>query len=229
VLGLFGPEVVQFFEMSGSSLTFFCTRTKKPGADVKVRVMLVDYKVNRVDIPLKVVSTQSCGRGQLCVGTIEMSNEHLRQLEDLLYSYAVRANLAEEARRSPRLALGLKAMSRDIPGYNCVTIDFSRNGVLLNIHGPVEQGQIIQFNVDTEMSSLPSLSLQGRVIFCRENGRTRGYQAAIDLTGLSDEQQETLDYFLEAQTERMSGNLMQRQLGDGGPVITPTEEASGAE
>lgn len=224
LLGLFGPEVVQFFEMNGPSLTFFCTRTKKPGAEVKVRVMLVDYKVNRVDIPLKVVSTQPCGRGQLCVGTIEMSDEHLRQLEDLLYSYAVRANLAEEARRSPRLALGLKAMSRDIPGYNCVTIDFSRNGVLLNCHGPLEQGQLIQFNVDTEMHSLPSLSLQGRVIFCRENGRNRGYQVAIDLAGLSDEQQEALDYFLEAQTERMSGNLMQRQIGDAGSLITIPEQ-----
>src|SRR4051812_44073653 len=100
--------------MTGPLLTFFSSRPKKPQTSVKVRLSLVDYKVNRVDVPLEVVSCQPVtgSKGYLCVGSIAMSEEHLRQLENLFYSYAVRPDLGEAARRSPRLAASLKTIGR---------------------------------------------------------------------------------------------------------------------
>ncbi|MBS2036481.1 PilZ domain-containing protein [bacterium] len=224
---LFGPEQVQFFHMSGSILTVFSTRPKKATGNLKVRVALVGYKVNQVDIPLQLLSFEPCGKGQLCVGHIDMGPEHLQQLEDLLYSYAPRPDLGEEARRSARLATGFKAVSRDLEGYNCVSVDLSRHGVLLNCHGPVDPGRIIQLTIETEMASQPRLNLRGRVVICRDNDRARGYQVAIDFAGMSDLENEALEQFQQALEARSRGNLMQRQLGDGGEIARFAQEESG--
>ncbi|MBN9416978.1 MAG: PilZ domain-containing protein [Candidatus Eremiobacteraeota bacterium] len=222
MLKLFGPEIVQFFSMSGSTLIFYSAKAKKSEGELKVRISLVDYKVNRVDIPLSLLSREAVGKGFLCVGLLDMAEEHLRQLEDLLYSYAVRADLGEAARRSPRVTTGLKAVSREISGYNCVTIDISSHGVLLNCHGSLEPGQILNLTLETDMASTPTLSVRGRVLTCRENGRNRGYQVAVDYAGMSTEQTEAIEQYLRTLAGRAQGNLMQRQIADG--EVTALEE-----
>lgn len=221
MLKLFGPEVVQFFSMTGSTLIFYSSKVKKTESEVKIRIPLVDYKVNRVDIPLTVLSREPVAKGNLCVGLLDMADEHLRQLEDLLYSYATRADLGEASRRSPRLTTGLKAVSREITGYNCVTIDISNHGLLLNCHNELQQGEVIHLNVETDLTSTPSLALRGRVLHCRENGRNRGYQVSLDYAGMSGEQHEMLDGFLRTLSNRLQGNLMQRQIGDGDVTSAP--------
>ena len=218
MLGLFGPEVVQFIEMSGPRLTFLSTRAKKPGTAMKVRLNLVGYKTNRVDIPLNVVSSQPSagGKGHLCVGSLEMAEEHLYQLEDLLYSYGVRPDLGEAARRSPRLTISLKTVSRDLPGYNCVTVDISRHGVRLSIHGSVRQGALVNLAMDTDIAGVQTMNLCGRVVWCRENpGKGKGHQLGVDFVGLTSTQCETLEYYSKMVAGRNRGDVMHRQIADG--------------
>lgn len=218
MLGLFGPEVVQFIEMSGSRLTFLSSRAKKPGTAVKVRMTLVGYKTNRVDIPLNVVNCQpgAGGKGHLCVGALEMAEEHLYQLEDLLYSYAVRPDQGEAARRSPRLTISLKTVSRDLPGYNCVTVDISRHGVRLSCHGSVRQGALVNLAMETDLAGVQNMTLCGRVVWCREvGGKSKGHQLGVDFVGLTSVQMETLEYFTKMVAGRNRGDVMHRQIADG--------------
>lgn len=223
MLGLFGPEVVSFFAMSGSSLFFYSTRAKKPDTDTKVRVPLVGYKVNRVDIPLRILASQPTGKGHLCEGWVDMSPEHLRQLEDLLYSSGERADLGETARRSPRIPTGLKASGRDLPGYNGVAADISQHGILLNCHGELHRGQPLEFSLETDMSSLPSFGLKGRVIWCHDKGKSRGYQVGIDFQGMSRDQTDILNGYVRNLLAGQSANMLQRQIGDGQFTSEPGE------
>jgi len=218
VLGLFGPEVVQFMEMSGPRVTFLSARPKKLGIELKVRMSLVGYKTNRVDMPLNLVSCQPSvgGKGHICVGSLDMAEEHLYQLEDLLYSYAVRPDLGEAARRSPRLTISLKTVSRDLPGYNCVTVDISRHGVRLSCHGSVRQGALVNLAMDTDVAGVQTMNVCGRVVWCRENpSKGKGYQLGVDFVGLTSTQSETLEYYTKLVAGRNRGDVMHRQIADG--------------
>ncbi len=226
MLGLFGPEVVQFFEMTGPLLTFYTGKVKKPDSEHKVRIALVGYKAKHVDIPVRIISCESWGKGHHCVGAVDMSAEHLRQLEDLFYNYTTRPDLGETARRSPRLPIGLKTISRELPGYNCVTVDISRHGLRLTCHGAVELGTKVILTLDTDLSALPSLNLSGRVVSCTESreGKTKNkvYHIGVDFPGMPPAQSETLDYFNRILVGRAKGDIMQRQIADGEMTAGPT-------
>jgi hypothetical protein len=221
LLGLFGPEGVQFFEMNGPLVTFVTKAAKKPNSDLKVRMALVNYKVKHVDIPLKVVSCQpsGCGKSQYCVAKLDMAAEHLRQLEDLLYNCSPRPDLGEAARRSARLPIGLKTISRDLPGYNCVTVDISRHGIALTCHGHVLPGTVVTLAIETDMAGLQGINASGRVVRCRElnegKGKSKGNQLGIDFVGASQSQIETLDYYLRALAGRLNSDIQTRQIADG--------------
>ncbi|MBS2039645.1 PilZ domain-containing protein [bacterium] len=222
MLGLFGPEVVQFFEMDGPILTFVSKGVKKLEQELKVRLALVDYKVKHVDIPLKIVDCKPTGSGktQFCQGAIEMSVEHLQQLENLLYNFSPRPDLGEAARRSPRLPIGLKTVSREIPGYNCVTVDISRHGVLLSCpHGAVEPGTIVHLAIEADMANLQCINAAGRVVSCRESSegksKNKPQLVGVDFVGASHEQIETLQYYTRVLAGRLKGDVMTRQIADG--------------
>lgn len=220
MLGLFGPEVVQFFEMSGPLVTFYTSKAKKPDSEHKVRVALVAYpKAKHVDIPVRVIESHPCVKGHLCTGAVDMTGEHLRQLEDLFYNYTNRPDLGEAARRSPRLPIGLKTVSRELPGYNCVTVDISKHGVGLSCHGTVEPGTRVQMTFDTDLSAMPNMTLSGRVVSCREDGKSKSknktYLVGVDFAGLPPAQLETLDYYNRTLAGRLKGDIMTRQISDG--------------
>ncbi|MFN8605922.1 MAG: PilZ domain-containing protein [Vulcanimicrobiota bacterium] len=222
MLGLFGPEVVQFFEMNGPDITLVTKGVKKPDSELKVRVGLVDYKVKHVDIPVRVTACRPSGSGktQYCQATIGMSPEHLQQLENLLYNYSPRPDLGESARRSPRLPIGLKTISRDIPGYNCVTVDISRHGVRLSCpHGAVEPGTIVQLAIEADMANLQSINIAGRVVSCQESSESKTKNKpqllGVDFVGASEAQIETLEYYTRVLAGRLKGDVMTRQIADG--------------
>lgn len=222
MLGLFGPEVVHFFEMDGPIVTFVTKGVKKLDAELKVRMGLVDYKVKHVDIPVKVVECKPTGSGksQFCQGAIGMSLEHLEQLENLLYNFSPRPDLGESARRSPRLPIGLKTVSRDIPGYNCVTVDISRHGVGLTCpHGSVLPGTIVQLAIEADMANLQSINVGGRVVSCREStegkSKNKPFLLGVDFVGASHEQIETLQYYTRVLAGRLNSDVMTRQIADG--------------
>lgn len=225
MLGLFGPEVVQFFEMTGSGLAFVSAKAKKPNSEHKVRFALVGYKTKHVDMSVKIIRCESLGKGHLCETVIDMAPTHLKQLEDLLYNYTTRPDLGESARRSTRQPIGLKTVSRELPGYNCVTVDISRHGVRLSCHGPVDLGTPVQLALDTDLSALPNMTLNGRVVGCIEDGKSKSknksYYISVDFAGLSPAQRETLDYYNRTLVGRLKGDIMQRQIADGEMTAGP--------
>lgn len=226
MLGWFGPETGQFFHMDGPSLTYYGKSAKKVDSDLKIRLPLAGYsKAKHVDIPLKISASQPMGKGHLNTGHIDMTLQHLQQLENLLYNYTTRPDLGEAARRSPRIPIGLKVISRELPGYNCVTVDISRHGIRLTCHGAVELGTTVNLAIDSDIAGLGALQLTGRVVGCRETpdskSKNKSYHLGVDFTGLTQAQQDNVDYFNRILAGRLKGDVMQRQIADGEMTAGP--------
>ena len=226
MLGLFGPETGQFFHIDGPTLSFYSKSAKKPDSDVKIRLPLSGYsKAKHVDIPLKIIESHPMGKGHLNIGHLDMSMEHLKQLEDLFYNYTVRPDLGEAARRSPRIPIGLKVICREVAGYNCITADISRQGVRLTCHGAVELGTKVGLAIDSDMAGLGALQLTGRVVSCRETpdskSKNKTYHVGVAFYGLTQPQQDNLDYFNRILVGRLKGDVMQRQIADGEMTAGP--------
>ncbi|MBN9420567.1 MAG: PilZ domain-containing protein [Candidatus Eremiobacteraeota bacterium] len=226
MLGFFGPETGQFFHMDGPTLSFYGKSAKKLESDVKIRLPLKGYsKAKHVDIPLKITDSQPMGKGHLNTGHVDMTIQHLRQLEDLLYNYTARPDAGEAARRSPRIPIGLKVICREVAGYNCITADISRQGVRLTCQGAVELGTRVGLEIDSDVAGLGALHLAGRVVACRETPDSRSknktYHVGVAFCGLTQAQQDNLDYFNRILAGRLKGDVMQRQIADGEMTAGP--------
>lgn len=231
VLGLFGPETVQFIDMHHGQLTILAPRTKKAGAVTKVRVALHGYKKPRVDIPMLIQSVRpsESPKGHVCIGSVVLEEEYFSQLEDLLYSYAIRPDLGRSARRSLRLPIGLKAMGRELPGFSAVTVDVSLHGVRLNCHGPLKQGLVVNLTLESDIGSLGNMVVRGRVIWSRENEQTRGHMVGVEFADLSEEQSGLLASYHHKLAGRLRGNVMHRQIADGEMVARPSDQEAPSE
>lgn len=226
MLGLFGPETVQFIDMHHGQLTVLAPRPKKAGSTTKVRVALHGYKKPRVDIPMCIQSVRpsQSPKGHLCVGTVVLEEEYFTQLEDLLYSYAIRPDLGRAARRSLRLPIGLKAMGRELPGFSAVTVDLSLHGVRLSCHGPLKQGLAVNLTLESDIGSLGNMVVRGRVVWSRENDQNKSHLVGVEFTDLSEEQTGLLASYHQKLEGRLRGNVMHRQIADGEMVARPSDQ-----
>jgi hypothetical protein len=222
----FGPKTGQFFHMDGPLISFYRKSAKEPGSELKIRLPLSGYsKAGHVVVPLKIIESEPLGKGHLTTGLVDLAIEHLRQLEDLLYNYTTRPNLGEAARRSPRIPIGLKVVCRELPDYNCITADISRQGVRLTCRGPVELGTRVALEIDSDIAGLNTLQLTGRIVNCLETdeskGKKKSYHLGAILCGLTQGQQDNLDYFNRILAGRLKGDVMQRQIADGEMTAAP--------
>lgn len=201
MLNLFGPEVVTFFEIHEGMLVVLSKRPKQADSKHTLRIRLLDHEARQVDIPVTVVSSRPgpSGRGYRVTASVNLDSFYHRQLEDLLYSYAVRPDLGEAGRRSLRQNLCLQAESSELPGGRGFTCDVSRHGMRLQCDGPVEQGTALNLELHTEMAGLPRISLQGRVLSSSWNESRQAHELGIDLVGSSPAQLDILDYYLRSQ------------------------------
>ncbi|ODT74560.1 hypothetical protein ABS71_05485 [bacterium SCN 62-11] len=208
---MFAPEVVSFFEMSEATLTFLSSRAKAVGSKQTVRIRLVDHEAGHVDVPVTVVSSRSnsMGKGYRISATLGLEPLHLEQLEDLLYSFAVRPDLGKLGRRSIRQLVCLKAASQEIPGRQGVTVDMSSHGLRLRCTGPVEVGMSLDLILQTDMGGLPSITARGRVLSCTGSADGLAYELGIDFIGSSPAQVAIVDYYLGTLSSRVQpGQLL---------------------
>ncbi|MBN9418609.1 hypothetical protein ABS71_12290 [bacterium SCN 62-11] len=223
MFGFLSPEAVKFVDMREALLTFVCARPKKPGTASKVRFVLPGCKTKKVDLNLRIVTTRpSTGaKGHICVGFVIMSEEYLGELEDLLRSYAERPDLGAAARRSPRLPISLKTMGRELPGFSCVTVDISQHGLRLNCHGPMNQGQVVNLVLESDVASVDNMTVRGRVVWCRENREVKGHLVGVEFVDVTPAQADALERYNKSLAGRLRGNVMHRQIADGEITVRP--------
>lgn len=227
MFGIFAPETVQFIDMKDAVITFLTARKKTPGQTIKVRFVLPNApKPHRLDITVKVTAVRMEGQTHVCVALVLAPESALPQIEDLLRSFGMRADLGFAGRRSARLPISLRVMSRELPGYGAVTVDISEHGVKLNCHGVVKQGLHAYLVIESDVASVENLSLRARAIWCRENPSGKGYLVGCEFYDVNAAQQDALYRYCKSLAARLRGDVMHRQIADGEMTVRPDDNVS---
>lgn len=225
MFGIFAPETVKFIDLKEAIVTFLTTRKKIPGQAIKVRFALPGNKPSKIDLPIRITASRPAEgiKGFICAGFVVVAEEKLPQIEELLHSYATRADLGLAGRRSPRLPISLRVMARELPGFGAVTIDISNHGVRLQCHGAVKVGIMVHMTIESDVASVENMGLRGRVIWSRENTGGRGHLAGIEFIDLNPTQQDNIERYCKSLAGRLRGDVMHRQIADGEMVVRAEE------
>jgi Tfp pilus assembly protein PilZ len=211
-------------------VTFRSSKRRSPGSGATVRFSLnVNGKPQKLDLSVRIITCRPTGSGPgyICVAKMDMPEAKLRPTESMLNQFAQRANLGPKARRSPRFAMSLRVLSRDLPGFGAVTVDVSMHGVQLTTHGPVAPGTQIDFTLELDVASVAQhLNLRGRAIWCYQVPQSRGCNVGVEYLNVDAATQDVLEKYTKSLAERMRSDVMQRTIGDADVFVRPDDNVS---
>lgn len=225
VFGFLGPEVVHFVEMREALIVFWSKGRKTAGATIKVRFSMPDTKAKKVDIAMRVVLSRPNGKkGYITVGMAHLPEDKLRDMRDLLATYAERPAPDCTGRRSPRLPISLRVMGRDLPGFGAVTVDISQHGTRLNCHGLLKPGLVTLLGFESDNSSVENMQMKARCIWSEENKELKGYLAGMEFIEMTPAQEDVIDRYCRSLAGRLKGDVMHRQIADGELTVRQVNE-----
>ncbi len=218
MFSFFAPETVKFVEMRSGILTFVCAKKRLPGSGGTVRFALQKAKPNSLDLKISVISSRPCesGKGVICVAHVLEDETKFSDIESTLSGLALRADLGISARRSPRLPITLRVMSRDLPGYGAVTLDLSLHGVRLSTGGNCAVGTYVRLILELDVGSLPpKAEVNGKVIWCRADGNSKNHFLGVEFCDLDAPTIELLNKYNKVLNSRLGGDVMHKTIADG--------------
>ena len=118
-------------------------------------------------------------------------------------------------RRAPRYNWSIRVLSKDLPGFRAISLDFNRLGVKLSTEGAVEEGKTITMMLEIETAKTRELLCQGLVRWSREIGR-RKYEVGIEFSELDNIVARELENFEKFLADRQSGDVAKRSIQDSG-------------
>ncbi len=151
--------IVELVDLHEGKLVFRSNRRYAEGKEVEVRLALPP------------------GSGK--VANMRIKVESCRKLESggLLYSAKVLGEVPGEShhgtvhdpsmRKAARHNVGVRVMSKDLPGYRALTIDLSQTGMQLEIDQKIGTGHSIRLNLEFDRVDLAAMDVEARVVWCR--------------------------------------------------------------
>ena len=214
MFGLFGPEKVEFIDISDTTLTFRSKKKKhKPGHVSKVEVQaFIGDAIQGLKMETVVDSVRQLpDKSFLVISHIIGSPEETQNLATILDA-APRPDIGKLARRSERLPIGIRVLSQQLPGFRGVTIDLSLHGAQIQCEGLLETGSVLDITFELELSDLPKLTLRAVTIWSVQEDRRKAFKAGVEFTEQHPQTQVLWDRAY-AQLKRMqSGSVMHRSM-----------------
>ncbi len=185
MFGFFGPEKVEFIDLSGSVLTYRSTK-KKPKVGTASKIGLdvpIDGKLELVKLEVIVDSFRPLPDGSsLLIAHIVADSENLARRTALMANVP-RPDLGRLARRSERLPVSVRVLSEQLPGFRAVTVDLSLHGAQIQCEGLLEVNTYMNVTLELEMTEMPRLSLQALVVWSRaEEERRKAFRGGLEFT-----------------------------------------------
>ncbi len=185
MFGLFGPEKVEYIDLSEAVLTYRSRKKKhKVGSVVKIGLLVpLDGAVQTLKLEIVLDSFRPLPDGTtLVIGHIVAQPAELAGLADLMATVP-RPDLGRLARRSERIPIGIRMLSQQLPGFRAVTVDLSLHGAQIQCEGMLELNSYLNVTLELEMPDLPKLGLQALVVWSRaEEERRKAYRAGLEFT-----------------------------------------------
>jgi hypothetical protein len=221
-------EKVQFLAIEDRALTFKSKKAFKVGSRPTIAIAIPIPSGGSEDfkLPVTITKVRQVGpKAVVCTGLVPgaaKSVEHLRQILQGLDPNAASQVAAEQQiddsdsmRRAPRYHWSIRVLSKDLPGFRAISLDFNRLGVKLSTEGPLEENKGITMMLEIETAKTKELLCQGVVRWTREIGR-RKFEVGVEFTELDEVVARELENFEVFLAERQKCDVATRSIKDSG-------------
>jgi hypothetical protein len=209
LLNVFQPEPVTLVGFHNGVLTFISHKPRTVGQKCAVRFSVPDGSGSHfLDLNLTVEHVRRTPhlRGSICVARLPFSDS---KIESQLRSIQVNPGLAMLGRQHPRVPVGLRARSRELPGFAGVVQDLSQTGARLDVAAPVHCGAKVQLVVELEDQA--PLQLRGSVAWVRPATFGSGYVIGLECAGHESDER-LADYLQWLEQDREVEDVQLRTL-----------------
>ena len=217
-------EKVQFMAIDGRALTFKSKKTFRVGSrpTISIELPVSDEAVQSFRLPVTITKVRQVGpKAVVCTGDVPgaaKNIEHLRQILQGLDPNAAGSSAGaiddEDAmRRAPRYNWSIRVLSKDLPGFRAISLDFNRLGVKLSTEGHVEENKPISMMLEIETTETREVLCQGVVRWSREVGR-RKYEIGVEFSELDEVVARELHNFESFLATRTMGDVAKRSITD---------------
>lgn len=215
MFGLFGPEKVEFLDISDTTLTYRSKKKKHTSGSVsKINLqVLIDDSLQSLKMEVVVDSfRQLPDKTFLIVSHILGQPDQVSQITMIL-SEAPKPDIGKLARRSERIPLGLRCLSQQLPGFRAVTVDLSLHGAQLSCEGMLEEGSVLDVTFELNLNDCPRLTLRGVVVWSAAGGeRRKSFKAGLEFTEQHPQTQVLWEKAYAQLVRMQSGSVMHRSM-----------------
>ena len=159
----------------------------------------------------------------VCTGLVPGAAKNVEHLRQILHGLDPNAggvvaatedlDDTDSMRRAPRYNWSIRVLSKDLPGFRAISLDFNRHGVKLSTEGLVEENKAITMMLEIETAKTRELLCQGVVRWTKELGR-RKYEIGIEFTELDETVAKELENFESFLSVRQSGDIATKSIQD---------------
>lgn len=215
-------EKVQFMAIEGRALTFKSKKTFKVGSrpTISIAIPIASGGAEDFKLPVTISKVRQVGpNAVVCTGMVPGAAKSVEHLRQILHGLDPTAGAASDdidddsMRRAPRYQWSIRVLSKDLPGFRAVSLDFNRLGVKLSTEGSVEENKVITMMLEIETAQTRELLCQGLIRWCKETGR-RKYEVGIEFTELDTVVAQELENFESFLAERQTGDIAKRSIQD---------------
>jgi len=219
-------EKVQFMAIEGRSLTFKSKKSFKVGSRPTITIAIPNAQGESEDfrLPVTISKVRQVGpKAVVCTGEVPGAAKTVEQIRQILQGLDPSADNVpteevddqDSMRRAPRYNWSIRVLSKDLPGFRAISLDFNRLGVKLSTEGPLEENKAITMMLEVETAKTRELLCQGIVRWSRELGR-RKYEVGVEFTELDPLVAKELENFEAFLAERQTGDVAKRSIQESG-------------
>jgi hypothetical protein len=211
---LFPPEVVEFVSLVDRRLTFKTKKAYKSGQNVRVRVEVpTENGPQTVQIPVVVTSQRPIPgeKMRIAVSEVPMGSHQIAQIRQVMDTAKMAENTGVGARRRPRHRLSLRLLSKDLPGFKALSVDYNALGLQIQAEGEIPTGKVIALNIELEGGNLPRVLCQGKVCWCQQVERKR-FLIGVEFVNLPADIEQELEDFEKLLMQREKSDVQQKSV-----------------
>lgn len=211
---LFPPEVVEFVSLVDRRLTFKTKKVFKAGQNVRVKVEVpTESGPQTIQIPVVVTSQRPIPgeKVRIAVSEVPMGSNQLAQIRQVMDTAKMAENSGAGARRRARHRLSLRLLSKDLPGFKALSVDYNALGLQIQAEGEIPIGKVIALNIELEGGNLPRVLCQGKVCWCQQVERKR-FLIGVEFVNLPPDIEQELEDFERLLMARERSDVQQKTV-----------------
>lgn len=218
-------EKVQFLSIEERALTFKAKKAFKIGSrpTISISIPIPTGGSEDFKLPVTITRVRQVGKNAVvCTGLVPGAAHSVEQLRQILSGVDPNAVAADpdaddgdNMRRARRFHWSIRVLSKDLPGFRAISLDFNRLGVKLSTEGPAEIGKVISLMLEIETAKTHEVLCQGLVRWNKEINR-RKYEVGVEFTELDPEVVRELENFERFLASRTEDDVAKRQVMDSG-------------